>query len=112
MSGFDESRMTDPKVAFEEGYAFGVRTERERIAAIIRGFNTPAGARLLRTLVGEATMPVKFEIPPGTRPAACRSCQAPIFWVKTASQKNMPVDPDGTSHFATCPEAAKHRRPR
>lgn len=53
----------------------------------------------------------------------CESCQAPIIWLKTVSGKNMPVDRapgvnstmvfDGdkhTSHFATCPNAAKHRR--
>lgn len=56
----------------------------------------------------------------------CRSCGAAIVWMKTATGKNMPVDadtvkPDGpsvfdpkvhTSHFATCPHAAQHRRKR
>jgi hypothetical protein len=67
----------------------------------------------------------------------CRSCGAKIFWYYTASGKLMPVDAepcadgnlainyDGTvmvvgsgsgrqpryrSHFATCPNAARHRR--
>jgi hypothetical protein len=72
--------------------------------------------------------------------AACRSCEAPITWVVTASGKRMPLDeapaatgnmvivdgvarfvsaedlrlirPTYTSHFATCPDAATHRRPR
>jgi hypothetical protein len=69
----------------------------------------------------------------------CRSCGAPVKWVKTANGKNMPLDPesceDGNiiikgetafvmtakekankkvgprfkSHFATCPNAAGHR---
>ncbi len=69
----------------------------------------------------------------------CRSCSAPIFWALTENGKRMPLDlepvaggvfyvamgRDGelrchtgeapgfvryTSHFATCPSAAEHRR--
>ncbi len=66
----------------------------------------------------------------------CSSCRAPIFWVKTTTVKTMPIDAvptaDGNvwlddnqvasvgkpvsgslryvSHFATCPNAKKHRR--
>lgn len=53
----------------------------------------------------------------------CTSCRARIIWFKTAAGNNMPVDadtvePDDTeyepprhiSHFATCPNAHKHRR--
>lgn len=55
----------------------------------------------------------------------CRSCGAPIVWIKTQLGKNMPVDPDDigpedevfdpaehTSHFATCDYADQHRRGR
>ena len=66
----------------------------------------------------------------------CRSCGAEIRWVLTTAGRRMPVDAephlvmvstgetlltDGplvkpaygyTSHFATCPHAAQHRRPR
>lgn len=57
----------------------------------------------------------------------CRSCGAIIVWMKTKSGKNMPVDyssvpPDDPfvfdperghiSHFATCPNANKHRKPK
>lgn len=72
--------------------------------------------------------------------ATCRSCEAPVFWIKTAATgKAMPLDatpnPDGnvvirgglahvlkhgdllvqgerrfTSHFATCANAAQHRK--
>lgn len=57
--------------------------------------------------------------------AQCRSCQAEIRWVKQKSGKMMPVNPTavwmgdpeggkryepGTSHFATCPNAADHRQ--
>lgn len=53
---------------------------------------------------------MKFTIPPETRAESCRSCRAQIFWIRTTAGKAMPVDPDGTSHFATCPNAAKHRK--
>jgi hypothetical protein len=68
----------------------------------------------------------------------CRSCNAEIIWARTESGKAMPLDaeptedgnvkivggfavvgglqlldpgPRYTSHFATCPNAAQHRRP-
>ncbi|MGH9549010.1 MAG: hypothetical protein ACRD3W_06535 [Terriglobales bacterium] len=53
----------------------------------------------------------------------CRSCDERIIWMKTSTGKNMPVDAETvevgdeefdpkrhTSHFATCPDAAEHRR--
>ena len=51
-----------------------------------------------------------FDIPEGTKESVCRSCDAKVFWIKTARGKNMPVDPDGHSHFATCPNAEQHRK--
>jgi hypothetical protein len=55
----------------------------------------------------------------------CRTCHARIIWFKTEAGKNMPVDADTVeaddeeldltrhvSHFATCKDAAQHRRPR
>lgn len=57
----------------------------------------------------------------------CGSCKAPVVWFYTKTGKRMPVDASSTrpsdaahqldltrhiSHFATCPDAAKHRRPR
>lgn len=63
--------------------------------------------------------------------AKCRSCGAPIVWTKTTNGKRMPLDAKPelrmvldvttgvanvvdayTSHFATCPDAADHRRKR
>ena len=55
----------------------------------------------------------------------CRSCGEEIVWLKTDSGKNIPVDADTvadkdaeifdskqmTSHFATCPDANKWRKP-
>ena len=62
--------------------------------------------------------------------ACCRSCGAPIIWVRMETGRRMPVDADslttvlvvsgdrtkgamrtaGTSHFSTCPQADEHRR--
>ena len=52
---------------------------------------------------------VRFEIPPSAQPKRCLSCGARIFWIETSRGKRMPVDPDGTSHFATCAAASKFR---
>lgn len=70
----------------------------------------------------------------------CRSCDAPVLWANTEKGRRMPLDPDPysgpdprvfvlragvaiavtpdafpdepnyRSHFATCPNAAEHRR--
>jgi len=45
-----------------------------------------------------------------TNAGVCRSCSAPINWTITKDDKRAPLDPDGTSHFATCPSAATHRK--
>lgn len=70
----------------------------------------------------------------------CRSCEAPITWAETESGKAMPLDAKPTrdgnmvlvrgktrfaneedrrlarplymSHFATCPDASAHRKPK
>lgn len=75
--------------------------------------------------------PQYFTVPAGTERAECRSCHAPVYWIVTDSGKRMPVDCEvegatrpfkgvpgdggeregkGISHFATCPNAAQHRR--
>ena len=56
--------------------------------------------------------PYHFPIPDDADHGQCQSCEAPIRWVKTKAGKNLPVNPDGIAHFATCPEADKHRKPR
>jgi hypothetical protein len=55
---------------------------------------------------------LRFEIPEGARLVNCRSCKAPIYFIPRPKQpeKSMPVNPDGVSHFATCPEAASFRK--
>ena len=55
----------------------------------------------------------------------CRSCGQYIVFLPTASGKSMPVDAETVdeaddafdhkrhvNHFATCPQADQHRRPR
>lgn len=56
-----------------------------------------------------AREPVKTEIPPGTRFATCRGCGGAIAWIATAAGKRTPVDGDGTSHWATCPQASRFK---
>jgi hypothetical protein len=63
------------------------------------------------------------------KPGSCRSCNAPILWVKMSSGRLMPLDAqpekrvvmseDGglvrtcyRTHFETCPAAAAHRKAR
>ena len=53
---------------------------------------------------------IKFDIPPGTRVSVCKGCGDGIYWIKTKSGKNMPADPDGTPHWATCREAAAFKK--
>ncbi len=50
-----------------------------------------------------------FAIPKDAQPTECRSCKALIYWIKP-KDKPMPVNPDGVSHFATCPQAGKWRK--
>lgn len=53
---------------------------------------------------------IKYEIPPGADVVPCRGCGAAIAWVKTPAGRSMPVDGDGTPHFATCPKASEFRK--
>lgn len=39
----------------------------------------------------------------------CRSCRAEIRWARTPVGRSAPLNADGTSHFATCPDAASWR---
>lgn len=40
----------------------------------------------------------------------CKGCYADIYWVKTPGGKNMPVDIDGTPHWASCPQAEDFKK--
>jgi len=43
-------------------------------------------------------------------PSTCRGCRATIYWATTARGNRMPLNEDGTSHFATCPVANAYRK--
>ena len=47
----------------------------------------------------------EFFIPEGKESKACLSCGAEIYWAVTRKGKATPVNPDGVSHFETCPHA-------
>lgn len=64
-----------------------------------------------------------FTIPAEARTTTCTSCGAPIAWIVTPGGKRMPIalrgatrnlvgELEGESHFADCPNADQHRRPR
>jgi hypothetical protein len=60
-------------------------------------------------MAGDPKAPHKrkvYEIPPGTLESKCRSCHAVIFWIQPRPGVRLPVNPDGVSHFETCPDAA------
>lgn len=40
----------------------------------------------------------------------CRSCGVPIVWAVTAKGRAAPLNLDGISHYATCPQAATWRK--
>ncbi len=52
---------------------------------------------------------VTFAIPPSAPVKSCRSCGAPIVWVKSVGGSNMPLEAEGPnrgeSHFAHCAQA-------
>jgi len=44
-------------------------------------------------------------------PGRCESCSAEVVWITTRKNgKAAPFDPGGKSHFATCPNANRHRK--
>ena len=55
---------------------------------------------------------ITYEIPQGTERSRCRApeCGKLIYWIKTPAGKNMPVDPDGQPHWATCPAAKRFKK--
>jgi hypothetical protein len=58
---------------------------------------------------------VTWNVPDGMQAGntgPCRGCGALVLWVTTRAGKRMPLDQDGTSHFATCALADTFRKPR
>lgn len=54
--------------------------------------------------------PMKYDIPLNASSGKCRGCMAHIRWIETKNGVRMPVNSDGTSHFGTCPQAARFSR--
>lgn len=55
----------------------------------------------------------RWTIPEGWQPdneGRCRSCGAEVLWCRTPAGKKAPIDRQGTSHFATCPQADQWRK--
>ena len=62
----------------------------------------------------------ELEVTNTAKSGVCRSCRMPIWWVKTAAGKDMPVSVKsiefrdnkafGLSHFADCPDAKSWKR--
>lgn len=70
---------------------------------------------------------MRFKIDPGYVVSRCRSCGADVVWTVTATGKHMPLSlktkeaiiEDGKvvaytmeTHFADCPNADRHRKPK
>ena len=57
----------------------------------------------------------RIAMPSDARGAYCKGCKAQIFWVMgqkprgLSEVKPMPLNPDGSSHFSTCPNAERFR---
>lgn len=63
----------------------------------------------------------KWVIPEGTPAKRCKSsqCNATIYFVRTGKidpqtgiERHMPVDPDGTPHWVTCPMSNQFKKER
>jgi hypothetical protein len=54
----------------------------------------------------------KDRILPGSIRTRCRSCGAPIIFVKIDTGKNMPINADGVPHWGTCDDPNKFRKKR
>lgn len=57
-------------------------------------------------------IPDGYTAEPQEPPAHCRTeaCNAEILWAQTPKGNRMPLNRDGTSHFATCVGAANWRK--
>lgn len=57
--------------------------------------------------------PPGYVIPDGytfTNTGTCRGCGKPVAWCMTRLNRRSPLDPDGTPHWATCPDADRFRK--
>jgi hypothetical protein len=54
---------------------------------------------------------VRYEVPAGDFGRPCQACGKNIYFVKTPTGKYMPIEWDGTAHWANCPERAQFKKP-
>jgi len=54
----------------------------------------------------------KFKVDTDAPSSRCKSCKAEVWWIRTFNGRMMPVNRDGTSHFANCPQANQWREKR
>jgi hypothetical protein len=87
------------------------RREGERRRAERRDARRPPGQRVIvdDERFARWKRPGGWEI---VNVAPCRGCGKLIAWARTLDRKPAPLDRDGTSHFATCPEAERFRKTR
>jgi len=52
------------------------------------------------------------KVTPARANSTCRACNQPIGWQRTAGGKATPVNPDGSAHWQTCPNADSFRKPK
>lgn len=45
-----------------------------------------------------------------TKQSSCKGCGQSITWMLTENGKSTPLNLDGTTHWATCPDAKKFKR--
>lgn len=59
---------------------------------------------------GVAPLVRRYTIPANAQAKVCTSCKAKIYWVLTEKRSSLPVNPDGASHFTSCPNASQHSK--
>jgi hypothetical protein len=83
----------------------------EEEAALLPGSSPPAAGGPFEFTTPEGDL---FLVPegytPGEKSSRCRSCDALILWCLTRNQKRAPMDPNGDSHFASCPDGPSWRK--
>jgi hypothetical protein len=94
--------------------------EKERFLAKVTAIAKPAqpigasAAGMLAQMhaeLGKAQQFLRAFVQRAGSPDLCKGCAEQIFWVKHRDTgKNVPYDPDGTNHFATCPVAKQFRK--
>ena len=87
----------------------------ERMVTHFVGDDCPGGHRDASPDPLPERAPAGRVIPEGyafTNTGTCSACSAPLSWCTTKAGKRAPLNPDGTSHFADCPEAGRFRRTR